>query len=69
MENAKLVVKKGVSKSGNNYCSLVLDLGYRQIFLSSMRDNSSVLCAELLGISVQDLLLKPDGNYIVMESV
>ena len=69
MDNAKLLVKKGVSKSGNNYCSLVLDLGYRQIFLSSMRDTSSVLCAEVLEISVQDLLSRPDGNYIVMESV
>lgn len=62
-----LFIKKAISKSGNSYCALCVDLGYRIVFLSS-KENSTVLCAELLGISVAELMSRPDGNYVLMES-
>lgn len=62
----KFIVVKGFSEKKNvNYVSLVLDLGYRKIFLSSRNDNMTTLCAELLGIPVTEFLDKPNGNYEV----
>ena len=50
MLELKVVVKK--SKNGKLYSALLADLGYRIAFLSFDRN----LCAELLGMSVIDLL-------------
>ena len=55
----KVVVKNG--KNGKPYTALVMDLGYRQAFLSFDRD----LCAELLGVSVLDLMSEVDVEYKV----
>lgn len=60
----KLFIRKAISKSGKPYTALILDLGYRQIFLSS-KDNTAQLCAEILGVSVQEFMMMKDGDYDV----
>lgn len=55
----KVVVKNG--KNGKPYTALVMELGYRQAFLSFDRN----LCAELLGISVPDLMSEVNVEYKV----
>lgn len=53
----KVVVKNG--KNGKPYTALVMELGYRQAFLSFDRN----LCAELLRVSVPDLMSEIDVEY------
>lgn len=62
----KIFVRKSVSKSGKPYVAIVLDIGYRDIFINSPRDNTTHLAAELLGISVAELMTKSDGDYEVI---
>ena len=50
MLELKVIVKKG--KNGKLYSALIADLGYRNAYLSFDRN----LCAEVLGMSVIDLL-------------
>lgn len=57
----KLYVACSTSKRGSKYYALVLDLGYRKHFLSF--DTS--LCAEVLGISVEELF----GTYDSGDSI
>lgn len=56
MKELKVIVKKG--KNEKLYSALVAELGYRTAFLSFDRN----LCAELLGISVIELLSE-EGEY------
>lgn len=58
----QLYVKKDVSKKGAAYCTLCIDLGYREVFLTS-KDNSFVFCSELMGVSVQEFVELPNGKY------
>ena len=60
----ELYVQKDVSKKGAEYCALVLDLGYRKVFLSS-RENAYVLCSEILGYTVSEFISLPNGIYPV----
>lgn len=58
----KMYVQVEISKkSGSKYVALVLDLGYRKAFLSF----DSNLCAEVLQISVQQLMTGDCGEYPV----
>lgn len=57
----------GTSKAGNKYCSIVLDLGYRKLFLSSRGDNNTTLCAEVLGVDVSTFLDYDEGIYPIKE--
>ena len=60
----ELYVQKDVSKKGVDYCALVLDLGYRKVFLST-RDNGYTFCSEILGYSVSEFISLPNGIYPV----
>lgn len=56
----KFYVHKGVGqKSGKPYTALVLDLGYRCIWLSYSASD----CAEALGISVAEIYSMENGIY------
>lgn len=57
----------GTSKAGNRYSSIVLDLGYRKLFLSSRGDNNTTLCAEVLCVDVSTFLTYKDGIYNIEE--
>ena len=57
----KLYVTCSTSKRGSKYYALVLDLGYRKHFLSF--DTS--LCAEVLGISVEELYSAYDSGSTI----
>lgn len=57
----------GTSKAGNKYCSIVLDLGYRKMFLSSRGENNTSLCAEVLGVDVSTFLSYDEGIYPIKE--
>ena len=50
MNKLKVVIKN--NKDGKKYAALVCDLGYTQKYLSF----DSYLCAEILGISVRELM-------------
>lgn len=50
MNKLKVLIKN--NKDGKKYAALVCDLGYTQKYLSF----DSYLCAEILGISVRELM-------------
>lgn len=56
MKELKVIVKTG--KNGNLYTALVAELGYRTAYLSFDRN----LCAELVGVSVPELM-SGEGTY------
>lgn len=60
MNKFKIVVKN--NKAGKKYSALVCDLGYTQKFLSF----DSYLCAEILGITVRELM-ETCSEYIISE--
>lgn len=49
-----VIVQTEKSKTGNEYCALKVDLGYRKAVLSVDRN----LIAEILGISIKELIEK-----------
>lgn len=62
----KLILRKAISKKSNNpYVALMVDLGYVKKFLSFSAND----IAEILGMSVIDLMNKPDGDYVVARIV
>lgn len=60
-------VAVGTSKAGNKYISIILDLGYRKVFLSSRETNNIVLCSEVLGVGIPELLELKEGIYPISE--
>lgn len=60
MNKLKVVVK--LNKDNKKYAALVCDLGYTQKYLSF----DSYLCAEILGITVRELMETP-SEWVIAE--
>lgn len=60
MNKIKVVVKN--NKAGKKYAALVCDLGYTQKYLSF----DSYLCAEILGITVRELM-ESSSEWVISE--
>lgn len=61
MEKKELKVIVKIGKNEKPYTALVMDLGYRQAFLSFDRN----LCAELVGVSITELMSEVNVEYKV----